>query len=152
MKKILCYVALLLLITIIFLPPALRMFYRPENNEPKVIDTYELMNCKKGNFTIDTSYKNSNPLNIRFSYLEEELDLDVDNEHYELELSLARLLNNEPKINFVEKNIDDNKLLVYTLLYSEVTDTNKYSDYNLAIADQKNLYTSYGYTCNVING
>ena len=71
MKKVLCYIALVLLTVLIITPPLVRVLYKEKDEaEGEIKDKFELLICNKGNFTISTSYKNNEPLNIKFEHFE----------------------------------------------------------------------------------
>lgn len=70
MKKILCYVALVVLIVLIILPPALRIFVKDDGSDDKPRDVMELLNCKRGEEEINMPYKNGGLTSIKYRFMD----------------------------------------------------------------------------------
>ena len=154
MKKILCYIALVLLIGFIITPPLVRVLYKEEEEKPvEVKDKVELLICNKGNFTISSSYKNSVPLNIKFEHLKDDPNLLEENDHNVLEYYLYNGLKG---LSYAkqEESLNNNQetLISYYIVYanSSQTDLMYLNDYRFEIDEQKGIYERAGYTCNVM--
>ena len=151
MKKLLCYLAIIILISFIAVPPLLRAFYNDDNKQPVIIDKFELMTCKKDDYIISSSYKNSEIVNIRFAYYEEKLNIETDDDEKMFELIIARSLKNDTKTNL---DIKEDDQIIYTLKIDEATGKTleELEEYRLKIDEQKTLYEANEYTCNIIEG
>lgn len=153
MKKIFCYIALFLLLGIILTPPLLRAFYEKDDGEVLVVDKYELLTCTKDSYSIASSYKNQEPLNIKFKHLEDDPNLVETNNKYALEYKLYYILPNLDKIQKEETTDDkNNKMLSYYINYGDVNQSalTELNEYRLSLHEQKNYYLVRGYTCSVI--
>lgn len=153
MKKFFCYIALVLLVGVIAVPPLLRVFYKEDDDKVKVVDKYELLTCTKDSYSIASSYKNQEPLNIKFKYLVDDPNLIEDNSQYALEYKLYSVLPNLETAQKEETTNNDNaKMISYYINYDEVNQSalTELSEYRLNLQEQKNYYLVRGYTCSVI--
>ena len=153
MKKFFCYIALIVLVGIIALPPLLRTFYQDGDNEPIVVDKYQLLTCTKESYSVASSYKNQEALNIKFKHLVDDPNLVETNDQYALEYKLYNVL---PNISSVQKeestNNENAPMISYYIIYNEVNESvlTELSEYRLTLQEQKNYYLARGYTCSVI--
>jgi len=150
MKKVLCYFAIFFMVLLIALPPLTRVFYK-EEEEVVVPDKYFMLNCTKGSYTINESYRNNEALSIKFRRLLIDNNLDVLSETNALEFNL----DNEIK-QLVNANTEDSesgeKYMYYLLEYRNIVEDKLVglSNYRLPVDDQLAHYESYGYTCQKI--
>ena len=156
MKKILCYVAIVLLIILIILPPALRLFVKDDYIEEVPKDVIELLMCTKEAESINMPYKNGLLTMIKYSFKEEVNSDIVDFDGYINDDSNFGDVNEVETIKSVLENISStqkenvNGDVTYKL---ELTDTNKSlvpESYRGTSDVMKTYYTNLGYTCNII--
>lgn len=146
MKKILCYVAIVLLVLVIFVPPLTRIFYKEKEvvNVPK--DKYSILKCTKDSYEIASSYKNSEGLNLRFKRLLTDANLESYSEEYAFESNLDVAIK-----ELTNANIDQNneEIITYYLEYKNVVadKLNALNDYRLPLEEQQKTYESKGYVC-----
>lgn len=147
MKKVLCYVAIFLLILVILTPPLLRVFYKGKEVVEVVNDEYAMLICTKDIYKITESYKNNNPLSIKF----ERPLVDSNLERYSDEFALEYTIDNELK-NIVNANTEgegDNQTISYLLQFNNVSEDNldKLDSFRLPLENQITHYEAYGYIC-----
>lgn len=153
MKKVLCYIALVFLIVLIITPPLVRVLYKDKDDETiEVKDKFELLICNKGNFTISTSYKNNEPLNIKFEHLKDEPSLIEEDEGYKLEYYLYNGLKNLSYAKEEERVNGNDTLISYYIVYTDSSDNDLMylKEYRYPVREQKNIYEKIGYTCNIM--
>ena len=147
MKKLLCYLGILVLLFLLFLPPALRTFLKDKDattNEDNNKTNATLV-CKNDNFTINANYSGDDVLMIVLKRVIKE----EENEE----------LVSEPdkELNELFDSIKDDQTITYNKLeYSEVIgiDFEIYKHENLKmnlitkpIKDQQQYYESLNFKC-----
>ena len=165
MKKLLCYVAIVILLVIIILPPVFRAFV-PENFDESELPPKQeivLLNCKRSDETINLPYLDGKLNKIKYTFNtpilvdDENEPIDDDNNSNENEtndneinepMTLKKVLENIP--NTVIRNdtdgtttysLDMNEIGVVDLVPAEYRDTS---------SNMKSYYTNLGYSCNFI--
>ena len=135
MKKILCYVALVVLIILIILPPALRIFVKDDNvDTPK--DVVELLTCTRGEEEINMPYKNGGLTSIKYTFVEN----TAVNENGTLKSVLVGIGNTQ-----IENN---NGEVTYRLDMTLQNNAIQVPDvYKRTSEVMKNYYTNLGYYC-----
>lgn len=149
MKKLLCYLGILVLLFLLFLPPALRIFLKDKdittnNNNDK---TNESLVCKNDNFIINANYSGDDVLMIVLKrVIKEESDDLVE------EVSTP-----DKELNELFDSIKDDQTITYNKLEgSEVVqiDFEVYKHENLKlnlitkpIKEQQKYYESLNFKC-----
>lgn len=167
MKKILCYVAIVLLLILIILPPMLRIFVKEEAYEPPK-DVVSLLNCNKDDESISMPYLNGGLVSIKYTFpaLISSPDIYVREDDFDNNLgdilevpdtNLTLTPNESKTLKSVLEGITNtqsetvNNLTIYTL---DMKDTNNSSlvpnEFKGSSDVMKNYYTNLGYTCNII--
>lgn len=144
MNKFLCYIAIVVLIILIAIPPLTRIFYKEKEVLEVVRDTYTLLTCKKESYIINESYKNDDPLSIKFTIPLKVEEVELEKGDFELTLE------NELK-NIVNSTQDGEKQeLSYVLQYQNFDSSklNGFSKYRLSLDNQIIYYEENGYNCN----
>lgn len=153
MKKILCYFAIVLLITLIVLPPALRIFVKDDYEEELPKDVVELLSCTKTDESISMPYKNGVLTMIKYSF-KEQTNSDI--------FSFNGDTNNYGDVNetetiksVLEKNTNtqketNNGEVTYKLEMNESNSVQIADTYKGSSEVMKNYYTNLGYSCNII--
>lgn len=166
MKKILCYLAIVVLLVFIVLPPVLRLTMKEENEEPVVPkDVIEMLQCTKNEDSLSISYLNGKTYNIRYTEKIVEVAPDIEDENKD-ELD-DNVLDNA-RINPINTTNDDDRSFKEVLEgYAHVKKTSKegkmiYSldlsssevydrfanKFKKEINEQMAYFKSLGYTCN----
>lgn len=152
MKKFLCYLALIILVVLIALPPMLRAFYK-EEEDPVLKDKIQLLMCSKETYNIASSYRNGVAINIKYQHLVNDANLENYTDEYALEYTLDANLKEVPSATRETiKNDDGSDVISYFLVYETVESglLGDFSNYRLLIEEQKQSYTNQGYTCSII--
>ena len=151
MKKVLCYLGLVLLILIIATPPLLRIFYK-EKEELPFKDKIQLLMCTKDTYSISTSYKNGTAINIKFTRLKDDPNLVEYTDQMALEYTLSEILKDNPLVTTSKTSDSGHEMISYLLLYDKVSASGlgEFSNYRLLIDDQKQSYVNEGYLCSII--
>ena len=151
MKKVLCYLAIVVLILLISVPPLIRVLYPKVEEKPIVIEKYSMLTCTKDSYTINESYKNDKALSIKFTRLLDDQNLEVSNDNNALEFVLDNELKKIVNANIVDEQAEI-KMISYLLEYRNVTEESltNLSNYRLPLQDQVNHYQAHGYTCEKI--
>ena len=151
MKKLLCYLGILILLFLLLLPPALRIFLKDKETQVEVSVSKNILICKNDDFITTTTYEGTsikkiiikrNIPTIEEDDLEEDIQIVYDTD--------------------IDKIIDDIKsdsTLIYeeTDEYKMVTldfEVSNYKDLNLSlitkpINDQKTYYEAENLTCSI---
>ena len=160
MKRILCYVVLVLLIVLIVLPPVLRVFAKEEAYVPPK-DVVSMLSCTRDNESISMPYLNGNLVSIKYTFpvtiINPDSIVDADNLGDILEDNDVPLVNNNQTIKNVLENITNTKsetvdnLTTYLL---DMKDTNNSlqvpSEFKGSSEVMKNYYNNLGYTCSIM--
>ena len=151
MKKVLCYLAIVVLILLISVPPLIRVLYPKVEEKPIVIEKYSMLTCTKDSYTINESYKNDKALSIKFTRLLDDQNLEVSNDNNALEFVLDNELKKIVNANIVDEQAEI-KMISYLLQYNNVTEESlvNLSDYRLPLENQLTHYQAHGYTCETI--
>ena len=137
MKKFLCYVALIVLIVLIILPPALRIFVKDDSvDTPK--DVVELLNCKRGDEEINMPYKNGMLTSIKYRFMD--TGEGATNEVGTLKSVLANITSTN--IEFVDNEISYR--LDLTVQNNALQVPSEFKGTSEVMSD---YYTNLGYSC-----
>ncbi|MBQ8472309.1 MAG: hypothetical protein IJ501_02270 [Bacilli bacterium] len=150
MKKLLCYLGILVLFILAFLPPALRIFLPDKGEEKKDEEVIErsVLSCSSDTFITNTSYENNKIQMILVKKLNQ-----VDESGNPIEEDLTSALNltftdlkDEGDIVYTET--DDGEVIQIDF---SVTTHDYLSIKNLTkgILDQKTYYEQQGLTCTI---
>lgn len=149
MKRILCLIAIGLLTMLIFVPPYLRRhanFLVESVSTKGSNDKVSMLNCKRGEDSINTSYLNSEPYNIQYK-----ISGDYTNSTWQTEEENA--INNSfitdleslAKIKYnAKKNITTYKIEV-----SNLNDKTNLKNYLLPINEEQLFYQNIGFVCSM---
>lgn len=149
MKKLLCYLGILVLLFLLFLPPALRIFLKDKDAtlDDDSNKTNETLVCKNDNFTINANYSGDDVLMI---VLKRAIKEESDDLGEEVSASLKDL-------NELFDSIKDDQTITYNRLEdSEVVgiDFEIYKHENLKlnlitkpIKEQQQYYESLNFKC-----
>lgn len=151
MKKLLCYLVLIFLVLLIATPPLLRMFYKDE--VPKTLpDKFQLLICVKDTYNISTSYKNNEAMNIKFTHLQNDPNLEEYTDQMSLEYTLDAILKEHRLVSTNTSSSDDKEMISYLLTYDNMntSELGEFSNYRLSLNEQKQSYINEGYSCNVV--
>lgn len=141
MKKILCYVALVVLIVLIILPPALRIFVKDDGSDDKPRDVVELLTCTRGEEEINMPYKNGGLTSIKYRFMD--TGDGTINETGTLRSVLAGIGNTQIESN----NGEVTYRLDLTLQNNAIQVPDEYKRTSEVM---KNYYTNLGYSCNIM--
>lgn len=136
-KKILCYVALVVLVILIILPPALRLFVKDDVSDTTK-DVVVLLTCNKGDEEINMSYKNGTLMNIKYSFMYDNTNFkDNDSAIKKVLEGIANTQMNtvDGKVTYrLDTTINNNMLQLP-------------SDYKQSSNEMNNFYVLAGYEC-----
>lgn len=138
MKKMLCYVALIVLIVLIILPPALRIFVKEEVLDDVPRDVVELLNCTRDDEEINMPYKNGMLTSIKYRFMDP--GEGATNEVGTLKSVLANITSTN--IEFVENKISYSLDLTVQNNALQVP-----SEFKGNSEVMSNYYTNLGYSC-----
>jgi len=155
LKKVLCYVAIVILLIFIILPPSLRIFAK-DDFEEKPKDVVTLLTCTKNVETVNMPYLNGNLVSIKYTF---QLENNQTNENDFPNDNLDNITNDN--INSELKNMlesisttqitTENDLTTYALDMKNINNSNlvpsKFKDNS---TNMKIYYNNLGYTCNII--
>ena len=152
----LCYFGLIILTFLLFLPPALRIFGKDLYvKEEKKKDEIIILNCKKENESINSTFLNGEPKNLE----------------YLIKGNYTVTTNEEEESETSEKDKEDNQntLLVYIKPYSQVKydeekditsynvktidlkQINNYPETFSTVDNQQNYFTKLNFSCTRAN-
>jgi len=144
MKKFLCYVALVVLIVLIILPPALRIFVKDDNGDDNPRDVVVLLMCTRGEESINMPYKNGGLMSIKYSFMDTGVNSEFDINNTEtLKDVLVRIGNTQietlaGKVTYrLDLTVQNNALQVP-------------EKYKRTSEVMKNYYANLGYTCTIM--
>lgn len=154
LKNILLYLALILLIVMLFLPPVLRKVVKDKDNTPKTVETF--LTCIKEGEVITTSYSDDKPYNLYYSIkgnhtllntnenneIENIEDEKIDEEEIEEEFELIEDIISYSSVTYSET--EDKTEFIMPITDVEIDNLDKYKE---NIEDQNDFYTRYGYSC-----
>lgn len=156
MKNMLLYLALFLLIILLFLPAGLRLFGNNLYKNKKITEQndLEILNCTKIDETINTSFLNGKAYNIKYEIrgnyvLEENENINInENENKdELDVNKNVIVNdfrNYAKISFVEdKGLTEFRIAVNLL---DVI-PEKLQNHTKSINEVKDFYNELLFSC-----
>lgn len=164
MKKVLCYIAIVILLIFIILPPILRVFVDDINVDNKPKEVVELLICTLDQEKINMPYINNKLVNIKYTFpineddnilsdslIDNNGDIYGDiNENSKIILVGESLKNTLETIPNIKKDSNDGKM-TYTLDMNDVNNSSllpaKYQD---SIGNMKTYYTSLGFSCNIM--
>ena len=150
MKKVLCYVAIVILLIIIILPPVFRAFISEsidENDKPK--QEIVLLNCTRSDESINMPYLDGKLNKIKYTFNtpvdinnDENQTDENDNEPMTIKKVLETISNTEKRDDTdgtTTYSLDMNESCVIDLVPAEYSDTKE---------NMKTYYNNLGYTCN----
>ena len=156
MKKLLCYLGILVLLFLLLLPPALRIFLKDKDETITDTETKtnETLVCKNDNFTVSTNYSGDEILMIVLKRVIQERDDLIDESNLESE-DLIDETNKE--LDELFDSIKDDE----TITYNEIDDSEVigidfdiYQHENLKldlitkpIKEQQQYYESLNFKC-----
>lgn len=140
MKKVLCYLALVVLVILIILPPALRIFVKDDGSDAKPKDVVELLSCKKSNESISMPYKNGALTSIKYTVVD-----NGDNN-----VTYGTLRNILMNIGNTHTETIDGKI-TYRLDMTVQNNALRVPDVYKGTSEiMKDYYTRLGYSCNIM--
>ena len=148
MKKLLCYLAIIILISFIAAPPIIRKVYSNLGKTVEKTDEYAMMTCGNGIYTMTSYYKNSEILNITFDLSKDDQDIQELNE--DIDNSFEYTLYSELKNDSATIDNSNDSIESYKLIFANTENFNNYSFYTSLLDSQKKAYEAKGYTC-VVN-
>ena len=158
MKNILLYFALFLLIILLLLPPALRLFGKNLYNEKKFPkkneEVLEILNCTKINETINMSFLNGKAYNIKYEITGNHLPLESNEEdslsngeNDETEVQENQIIDDfkdYAEVSFVEeKNLTEYRIALN--LYDVIPE--KLLNHTKSIDEVSSYYTGLSFSC-----
>lgn len=152
MKKFFLWVLLILLIGFLLLPPALRIFgkdlYKKVEEEKK--DVVTVLNCKKGEDSINTTYLNDKPYDFRY-YVKGNHTIENENaENIDIEStfdnSIIYDIRNNSMINY---NNDKDTTEFHIILSSVELTSDQLSNYTKLPEEQQKYYIAMGFYCTI---
>jgi len=174
MKKILCFLGIILLLFLAALPPILRIILPDKMEEEKeIVHENVVLNCSNESYIANTSYQDEKVMMIIFKQLyptdsntnndqedttiiEDEEDTSLENEEdileqepttiEELDQAFADLKN---KSNVIYNSLEDGEVIEidFTISNHETLNLTKFTN---NLADQRAYYENLGLTCLVI--
>lgn len=155
MKKILCFLCLILLLVLIALPPLLRSLIKDDTNntneEIQVKNT--ILSCSDNNYILKTSYKNDiiSMIVAKKSIVKDD---NIENKEDDIEEtpkssfdSQFEFLKEIPLISYKELEDGDVVALDFSIYDFKEYDL---SNFIKTKQEQKNYYESLGFTCTII--
>lgn len=143
MKKFLCYISIILLVLLIALPPLTRIFYKEKEIEEVVRDTYTLLTCTKDLYIINESYKNNEPLSIKFTKPLEDNNINIEGSNIEaaLDSEIKKLVNSTQD--------EERQEISYILQYQnfDLSTLSGLANFRLSLDNQVKYYEQNGYVC-----
>lgn len=147
MKKLLCYLAILILIAFIVIPPVVRSVYKDIDKPVEKTDEYAMMTCGNGVYTMTSYYKNSEILNISLDFSQD--DENIRELKEEPDNSFEHTLYKELESDTAKVDNSTNDIVSYKLVFANSEKYNSYSYYTSLLDTQKTAYEAKGYTCTV---
>ena len=164
----LCYIGLVVLIILLFLPAALRIFIKEDPNDIENKIVYMSLNCNKAEESISSTFADGVPQNIAYTAKGNKLlnPTQKNPDEYPDDVSTAPAtgqVDNEvtnEKVFSDDDTVEDVLLNIATYQYDETKDVSKISiDYKFmstitgyskvfgTIQDQEAFFTSRGFAC-----
>lgn len=145
MKKLFLYLALIVLIILLFLPLLLRLFAKNLYEKPKKKeDTVEILKCTSLNESISTTYLNSFPYNflyiIKGNYSNNLNSLDDSS------ISNKEIINDINEYSNVSYK-ENEDITEFRININEVNNNQIKSKYAQNIDNQLNFYKQKGFSC-----
>ena len=162
MKKALCFMGILILLFLVFLPPALRLFL--PDKEVEIVEEEpknQLLVCKNDRFGISTSYDNNKVYRINFKRFKLLTDNDTETEDNDTEVEDddESTIDNNTTLDKAFDNIKTDSTITYTdqedsEIISIDFDIYDHKELDLSLLnkpleEEKNYYESQGLTCTV---
>ncbi len=150
MKNFLLWISLFLLIILLLLPPIFRKFGSDWYYEEKVKkDVVTVLNCVKGDETINTTYFNSNPYNFQYSIsgnytVSEDTESELIEEIKPIENQIIMDLRRYSMISYDE---EQNKTIFQIVLSSVEVYQEGLRSYTKKPDEQLAYYNSLGFYC-----
>ena len=152
MKKFLLWVLLIILIGFLLLPPGLRLFgkdlYKEKEEEKK--DVVTVLNCKKGEDSVNTTYFNDSPYDFRYvakgNYTIENDSADNLDLENTFDNSIIYDIRNSSMVSY---NSQSDTTEFHILLSSVELTSDKLSNYIRNPEKQKEYYTAMGFYCTI---
>ena len=145
MKKIFCFLGIIVLLGLAFLPPILR-FVLPERNEEEEEINHEtvILTCSSDRYITNTSYEDARIKMIVLKQLKKDLNTSNEDENI-LELDQA-FTDLKTKSNVIYNILEDGEVIGidFTLSNHETLNLVKFTK---PLTDQKAYYESLGLTC-----
>ena len=147
MKKILCYLGILFLFVLAFLPPALRVFLpdKGENKKQEEIIERLVLACSSDTFITNTSYENNKIQMILVKKINQVDESGNTEDISELGLSFADL---KKQGDIVYTETDDGEVIQIDFSVS-THDKLNLENFTRGIDEQKNYYEQQGLTCTI---
>lgn len=167
--KVFCYISLVLLNILLFLPVICRTFVK-ESSEPKEKSVVTILNCNKTDESINSTFLNNEPQNILYQLKGNYLETVNPDEDTEIGIDTATVDSDSQNINQDNSNLVDSNntnMSLYEIFkpvseisYKEEENTTsmRFDTINLSSSDiyeksfktlnaQKNYYESLGFSC-----
>lgn len=157
MKKILCYLGVIVLLFLTILPPVLR-FALPDKNEEKEDKPIEtvLLVCSSDTFLVNTNYENDKVRMIVMKKLKTESTHELenideeDNQELETNDSVLELINVfedfKNKSSVIYNSLADGEVIALDFSIATYEELNL-TMFTKSINEQKMYYQQYGLTC-----
>lgn len=146
MKKILCYLGILVLLFLLLLPPALRIFLKDKEEVEEKIVTKSILVCQNENFITTTKYEG---VDIKLIAIKRTKQISEDGSEIVYDTNLDKLIDSiktDPTITY-EENETASLITIDFDIYNH-----EYLDLSLItkpINDQKTYYESENLTCSI---
>ena len=155
MKKILLWITLIILIILLILPFSLRLFgknlYNDKQKENK--DVVTVLNCKKNEDILTTTYFNNNPYDFRYVLKGDYSNNNGQNEiNDNLEQFFDDSIINDIRDNSIITYSEENNTTEFHILLSSVEMVyDKLRNYTKLPNEQQKYYTNMGFYCTINN-
>jgi len=165
MKKLLCYLGILLLLGLAVLPPALRIFLPDQDRQ--VVEKNEsksaLLSCKNDNYEIITNYENEKVQMLVIKKMknnnESDLEDDINNQENKEEQDNLIENNKETELDIIFNSLKEASNIIYNELEDGEVIGIDFSIYDHKDLDlgkltkspdmQKTYYENQGLTCTI---
>ena len=149
-NKVLCYIGLVLLIVLLFLPPIFRLAFK-EKPEEKVKDVVLMLSCEKANESYKSTFKNGEPQSVLYKAVgnyevSDTEEQPVDTTTTETEVTTPQMvdkLKEYATFSYTE-NIDTSEFRVDIIKLANSLD---YAKIFSSLENQESYLKSIGFSC-----
>ncbi len=145
MKKVLLYLALVVLFILLWLPMVLRIFVKDKEEEEKPKDVVQMLSCTKQNETVNMSY-----LNNKAYLLNYQIKGDFTSDNEDLDMDITKTLVPDLK-KFATSNYNSTSNITTFSHNFEVNIPNQEDliNFSLGVQEERDYFSQLGFSCNI---